>query len=107
VRVVHGRGSVELVFPSPYLLHAPTELRVTTLDGAAERTDLIRSTEEAFESQLEAFARLVRDGAEPKSGLAEGREDIGLCQAIVAAFAERTGVPVGGEIGSLTSRALA
>jgi len=107
VRVVHGRGSVELVFPSPYLMHAPTELRVTALDGAAERTDLSRSTEEAFESQLEAFARLVRDGAEPQSGLAEGREDIGLCQAIVAAFAERTGVPVGGEIGSLTSRALA
>jgi myo-inositol 2-dehydrogenase / D-chiro-inositol 1-dehydrogenase len=104
---VHGRGSVELVFPSPYLLHAPTELRVTALDGAAERTDLSRSIEEAFESQLEAFARLVRDGAEPYSGLAEGREDIGLCQAIVAAFAERTGVPVGGEIGSLTSRALA
>jgi predicted dehydrogenase len=107
VCVVHGRGSVELVFPSPYLLHAPTELRVTSLDGTAERTDLRRSTGEAFEAQLEAFARLVRDGAPPYSGLGEGREDIGLCQSIVAAFAERTGMPVGGEIGSLTSRALA
>ena len=104
VRVVHGRGSVELVFPSPYLMHAPTELRVTWLDGEAERTDLSRSTEEAFESQLEAFARMVTDGAEPYSGLAEGRADIGLCQSVVAAFAERAGVPVGGEIGSLTSR---
>ena len=107
VRVVHGRGSVELVFPSPYLLHAPTELRITSLDGAAERIDYRRSTEEAFEVQLEAFARLVRDGARPYSGLAEGRADIGWCQSIVAAFAERAGVPVGGEIGSLTSRALA
>lgn len=107
VRVVHGRGSVELVFPSPYLMHAPTELRVTSLDGAAERIDLRRSTEEAFESQLEAFARLVSDGQEPYSGLAEGRTDIGLCQSVVAAFAERTGMPVGGEIGSLTSRTLA
>lgn len=106
VRVVHGRGLVELVFPSPYLLHAPTEVRVTSLDGGAERTDLTRSAEEAFESQLEAFARLVRDGVRPYSGLTEGRADIGLCQSIVAAFAERTGVPVGGEIGSLTSRAL-
>lgn len=107
VRVVHGRGSVELVFPSPYLLHAPTELRVTSLDGGAERISLSRSVEEAFESQLKAFARLVSDGIEPYSGLAEGREDIGFCQSIVAAFAERTGTPVGGEIGSLTSRTLA
>ena len=55
VRVVHGRGSVELVFPSPYLMHAPTELRVTSLDGEAESTVVRRSTDEAFESQLEAF----------------------------------------------------
>jgi myo-inositol 2-dehydrogenase / D-chiro-inositol 1-dehydrogenase len=107
VRVVHGRGSVELVFPSPYLMHAPTQLLVTSLDGTAERIDLRRSTQEAFESQLEAFARLVGDGVLPYSGLAEGREDIGFCQSIVVAFAERAGVPVGGEIGSLTSRALA
>lgn len=106
VRVVHGRGIVELVFPSPYLMHTPTHLRVTSLDGAAERTDHRRSTEEAFESQLEAFARFVRDGVRPHSGLAEGRADIGLCQSIVAAYAERGGVPVGGEIGALTSRAL-
>jgi myo-inositol 2-dehydrogenase / D-chiro-inositol 1-dehydrogenase len=66
-----------------------------------------RSVEEAFESQLEAFARLVSDGVQPYSGLAEGREDIGFCQSVVAAFAERTGLPVGGEIGSLTSRTLA
>ena len=107
VRVVHGRGSVELVFPSPYLMHAPTELRVTSLDGAAERIDLSRSIEEAFESQLQAFARMVSDGVEPYSGLAEGRKDIGFCQSIVAAFAERARVLVGGEIGSLTSRTLA
>jgi myo-inositol 2-dehydrogenase/D-chiro-inositol 1-dehydrogenase len=89
VRVVHGRGSVELVFSSPYLMHAPTELRVTSLDGAAERVDLTRSVEEAFETQLEAFARVVSGGAEPYSGLKECREDIGFCQKIVAAFAER------------------
>jgi myo-inositol 2-dehydrogenase / D-chiro-inositol 1-dehydrogenase len=104
VRVVHGRGSVELVFPSPYLMHAPTELRVTSLDGEAESTTVRRSTEEAFESQLEAFARMIRDGAEPYSGLAEGRADILLCQSIISAFAERAGVLANGEIGALTSR---
>jgi myo-inositol 2-dehydrogenase / D-chiro-inositol 1-dehydrogenase len=107
VRVVHGRGSVELAFPSPYLMHAPTELRVTSLDGEAESTVVRRSTDEAFESQLEAFARMIRDGAEPYSGLAEGRADILFCQSVVSAFAERAGVPADGEIGSLTSRALA
>ena len=71
------------------------------------RVDLTRSVEEAFETQLEAFARVVSGGAEPYSGLKECREDIGFCQKIVAAFAERTAVPVGGEIGSLTSRTLA
>ena len=84
VRVVHGRGSVELVFPSPYLMHAPTELRVTSLDGEAESTVVRRSTDEAFESQLEAFARMIRDGAEPYLGLAEGREDILFCQSVVS-----------------------
>jgi myo-inositol 2-dehydrogenase / D-chiro-inositol 1-dehydrogenase len=107
VRVVHGRGSVELVFPSPYLMHAPTELRITSLDGEAETTMTRRSTQEAFESQLEAFARMVRDGAKPHSGLAEGREDILFCQSIISAFTERAGVFANGEIGGLTSRALA
>jgi myo-inositol 2-dehydrogenase / D-chiro-inositol 1-dehydrogenase len=107
VRVVHGRGSVELVFPSPYLMHAPTELRVTSLDGETESIGLRRSTEEAFESELEAFARMVRGDAEPHSGLGEGREDILFCQSIVSAFTERAGILAGGEIGALTSRALA
>jgi myo-inositol 2-dehydrogenase/D-chiro-inositol 1-dehydrogenase len=101
VRVVHGRGTVELVFPSPYLLHAPTELTVTTLDGDAERRVLRRGITEAFETQLEAFHAMVRDGVPPRSGLAAGRADILDCQRIVAAFAARTGTPVGGEVGRL------
>ena len=36
VRVHHEGGSVSLVFPSPYLLHAPTRLVSTRLDGATE-----------------------------------------------------------------------
>ncbi|WP_181871263.1 Gfo/Idh/MocA family protein [Sphaerisporangium album] len=101
VRVVHGRGTVELVFPSPYLMHAPTELTVTTLDGDAERRALRRSITEAFETQLEAFHAMVRDGVEPRSGLEAGRADILDCQRIIAAFAGRTGTPVGGEVGRL------
>ncbi|GGK81647.1 Gfo/Idh/MocA family protein [Mangrovihabitans endophyticus] len=112
VRVVHGRGTVELVFPSPYLMHAPTELTVTTLDDAeaaygrdAERRITRRSTTEAFERQLEAFHDMVRNGTPPRSTLAEGRADIHDCQRIVAAFAARTGLALGGEIGKLVSAA--
>ncbi|MBF8190363.1 Gfo/Idh/MocA family oxidoreductase [Nonomuraea sp. K274] len=101
VRVVHGRGTVELTFPSPYLLHAPTELVVTTLDGDAERRVSRRSVTEAFETQLEAFHAYVREGTPPRSGLAEGRADVLTCQQIVAAYAARTGTPVGGEVGRL------
>ena len=99
VRVVHGRGTIELVFPSPYLLNAPTELTVTTLDGDAERRSIRRSITEAFETQLEAFHAMVREGDAPRSSLAAGRADIADCQRIVAAYAARTGTPVGGEVG--------
>ena len=101
VRVVHGRGTVELTFPSPYLLHAPTELTVTDLDGGAVRHTVHRSTTEAFETQLEAFHAMLREGVPPRSGLAEGRADILDCQRIVASYAARTGTPVGGEVGRL------
>ncbi|GIH16582.1 Gfo/Idh/MocA family protein [Rugosimonospora africana] len=103
VRVVHGRGTVELVFPSPYLLHAPTELIATTPHGDAERQVRGRSTVEAFESQLEAFHAMVRDGVPPRSDLAAGRADVLDCQRIVAAFASRTRTAVGGEIGRLAA----
>ncbi|SDK86425.1 Gfo/Idh/MocA family protein [Nonomuraea jiangxiensis] len=106
VRVVHGRGTVELTFPSPYLLHAPTELVVTTLDGDAEHRVVRRSVTEAFETQLEAFHAFVREGTPPRSGLAEGRADVLTCQQIVAAYAARTGTPVGGEVGRLVKERL-
>jgi predicted dehydrogenase len=101
VRVVHGQGTVELVFPSPYLLQAPTELTISGRDGDAERRVLRRSTTEAFETQLEAFHAMVRDGVAPRSGMADGRADILDCQRFVAAFAAHTGLAVGGEVGQL------
>ncbi len=103
VRVIHGAGIIELVFPSPYLLHAPTELIVSTLDGEAERRVIRRSVTEAFESQLEAFAAMVRDGVPPRSGLTGGRADILDCQRIIAAWTGPRGIPVGGEVGSLVA----
>jgi predicted dehydrogenase len=97
IRVHDEGGSVELVFPAPYLLHAPTVLRVVDADGDAERVASTRSTVEAFERQWLAFESLVRDGTPPRAALSEGREDILVCQASARALAARHGVEIGGE----------
>jgi predicted dehydrogenase len=91
------RGSVELTFPAPYLLHAPTVLTVVDADDEAERVASTRSTVEAFEKQWLAFESLVRDGAPPRAGIEEGREDVHVCQSAVRVVAERHDVELGGE----------
>jgi myo-inositol 2-dehydrogenase / D-chiro-inositol 1-dehydrogenase len=95
---VHGEaGSLTLEFPAPYLLHAPTAVRLET--GASE--EVLRrqfsSTVEAFETQLEAFHRLVTDDVRPPAGSAEGRAEIVTCQAMVRRLAAQRGVKLGGE----------
>lgn len=97
VRLHLERGSLELTFPTPYRLHLPTTLTVTS--GAAETVHSLRfeSVEEAFERQLLAFEALVREGRAPLAGVAEGRRDIVTCQAIVARLAQSRGLPLGGE----------
>ncbi len=97
VSVHDEAGSVTLVFPSPYLLHAPTTLTVTDLAGGGEQTIRFRSTAESFERQWLAFAGLALDGAAPRAGVAEGRADIEVCQQAAAALAVRRGVRAGGE----------
>lgn len=96
-------GSVELIFPSPYLLRAPTELRasVGTHGGADHR--IFRSHIEAFEEELVAFHHMVADGVAPPNGLAEGLHDIHTCQQIAARLAEREGLRLGGEAARFVS----
>jgi myo-inositol 2-dehydrogenase/D-chiro-inositol 1-dehydrogenase len=97
VRVHHEHGSVELAFPSPYLLHAPTVLTVTDRDGDAVRVRTDRSAAEAFEQELLAFHRLVAGGRPPEAGIAEGRADILTCQRIVRRLAAGCGIELAGE----------
>jgi predicted dehydrogenase len=97
VRVHDERGTVELAFQAPYLLHAPTVLTVVDADDEAERVARTRSTVEAFERQWLAFEALVRDGEAPRAGIDEGREDVLVCQAAVRALAARHDVELGGE----------
>jgi predicted dehydrogenase len=97
VRVHHERGSVELAFPSPYLLNAPTVLTVRDRDGDAARARTHRSTVEAFREELVAFHRLVTAGEPPAASIVEGRADILTCQRIVRRLAGGRGIDLGGE----------
>jgi myo-inositol 2-dehydrogenase/D-chiro-inositol 1-dehydrogenase len=91
VRVVTEQASIELEFPSPYLLHAPTKLRIAEPHGPGRRDTQHRSVTEAFEEELLAFHALVTDGTPPKAGATEGRADIVTSQRIVARRAAQTG----------------
>ena len=97
VRVVREGSTIELEFPAPYLLHAPTQLRITETDGGARRDTSVSSYDEAFENELLAFHALVVDGTPPRSGVAEGRADIVTCQRIAARHAAQLGIEIGGE----------
>ncbi|HLQ48256.1 MAG TPA: Gfo/Idh/MocA family oxidoreductase [Candidatus Dormibacteraeota bacterium] len=97
VRVVREGSTIELEFPAPYLLHAPTSLRITEADRRERRDVSVSSYDEAFENELLAFHALVVDGRPPLSGVAEGRADIVTCQRIAARHAAGLGVEIGGE----------
>jgi myo-inositol 2-dehydrogenase / D-chiro-inositol 1-dehydrogenase len=97
VRVVYGDATSELSFPSPYLLHRPTELRLSTTADGGRRDEVWTSTVEAFEEELLAFRAFVVDGTVPAAGVREGRADIVTCQRAIATLAGSMGIPVGGE----------
>lgn len=101
VRFHHVGGSVELTFPAPYRLHEPTRLSVSTGRDETRRVMAFDSIAEAFEVELLAFADLVRDGAAPRTGIADGRVDIVTCQRAIAALAARLGIEIGGEASAL------
>jgi predicted dehydrogenase len=99
VTVHHARGSLELVFPSPYLMNAPTTLTTVDSVGGGERRSAYRSVMEAFEEQLVAFHAMVTAGQAPRTGVAGGVADLVTSQMIVRRYGEQAGAPVGGEAG--------
>ena len=90
-------GSVELVFPSPYLLHAPTDLIVTSASGDGADRKLFRSPVEAFDEELVAFHAMVTEGRTPRSGADASRQDVITCQQIAVSLAHAEGLTLGGE----------
>ncbi|MGH6874168.1 MAG: hypothetical protein ACREDW_04065, partial [Aestuariivirgaceae bacterium] len=71
---------VELVFPSPYLRHLPTQLRIKRAgEGhALVTTDHRASYEEAFREQLRAFHRAAVGDAPVQTTIEEARSDVAL-----------------------------
>lgn len=100
VRIHTEEGSYTLVFPSPYVLHAPTELTVTTAAGEYPEARRSLSHVEAFEAQLESFHAVVTGGRAPTIGIDEARADITTCQRIASDLASNLMLPLGGEAGN-------
>ncbi len=75
-----------LVFPSPYLRHAPTPLLVERMEGGElveERRTV--SYEEAFRVELHHFRQCVREGKKPETGVEDALGDARWIQAIARA----------------------
>jgi len=93
VRVHDEHGSVAIVFPSPYLPSPAATLEVVDPDRRWTAT----STASPFETELEAFHRLITEGEPTAAGIAEGRADIVTCQRAVRLYCSSNGLAVGGE----------
>jgi myo-inositol 2-dehydrogenase/D-chiro-inositol 1-dehydrogenase len=98
VAIHHATGSAELVFPTPYLLGAPTRLTVVDSDGRSERRTHYTDVTPSFENELLAFHAMVTTGAPPLTGVAGAAEDIVTAQLAVRRLA---GAEVGGEAAEL------
>ncbi|YCK41603.1 Gfo/Idh/MocA family protein [Actinomadura sp. ATCC 39365] len=99
VAIHHDGGTLELVFPTPYLMNAPTTL--TVVSGAETRAEH-RQVTEAFEVQLTAFHAYVNDGSSPLTDAAGALEDIVTAQRIAARYAVQHRLPIGGEAAAWT-----
>jgi len=97
VTVHHERGTMRVMFPSPYLLNAPSELVVVETAGRGEQRTVFRSVDEEFENELVGLHAMVTTGAAPMSGPVQGREDIRTAQQIMRAYCEGNGLDLGGE----------
>lgn len=92
--VHHDEGSIELEFATPYLLNAPTTLRVRSagpdLGSAVARTAWPQ--EEAFERELYELVALARGRDAAGSGPATARADLVTAQRLWRACAAGAGV---------------
>jgi predicted dehydrogenase len=83
VRCVTNDRRVTLVFPSPYLRHAPTTLDVERMDdGSLVVEQHTVSYEEAFRAELHAFRKAVLSGVPAEPGVDEAVADARWIESI-------------------------
>jgi predicted dehydrogenase len=87
VRFIGADRRVTLVFPSPYLRHAPTALTIERMDGEAlvveHRTE---SYEEAFRAELHHFHAAIARGSQPEPSVDDAIGDARWIHALAAAY---------------------
>ena len=87
LRFVGPEKRVTLVFPSPYLRHAPTPLEVERMeDGALVVEHRTVSYEEAFRAELHHFRRCLAEGTAPAPSLDDALGDARWIEAIARAY---------------------
>lgn len=97
VTVHHTEGSVELEFTVPYLLNAPTQLRLTEKAGAGASTRTFQDVTEPFELELAAFHAMAVNGDVPPTGIDQGEADVRVAQLIAARLAKSLNTSLDGE----------
>ncbi|MGW2339207.1 Gfo/Idh/MocA family protein [Streptomyces sp. NPDC001661] len=97
VAVHHDTGSLELVFPAPYLMNAPTVLTATDNADGMERRARFTSDVEAFEQELAAFHDMIVNGTAPRTGVTGALDDLTTAQRAAARFAAQHQLPCAGE----------
>lgn len=103
--VHHTTGTLQLAFPSPYLMNTPTVLTATRASephpahprSVTEAVTEHRSVTEAFEEEIVAFHAMVTHGTPPRTGVAGATEDLITAQRAVARFAAQHRLPCEGE----------
>ena len=95
---VYGtEGSVELLFPQPYLRRRTAELTVRHRHEPARRRG---GTESAFIRELRAFHQTITTGALPRDAM-DAAADVAWLQGMLAALALRARLAPDGEAGRL------
>lgn len=98
LEILGTEGSVELLFPQPYLRRRTAELTVRHRRSAQRR---MGGGESAFVRQLRAFHRAITTGAHPRDAR-DTATDIAWLQGMLAALVREEGLEAGGEAGRNT-----
>ena len=89
LRFVGPDTRVTLVFPSPYIRHAPTPLTIERMDGGGLVVENHTvSYEEAFRAELHHFHEALRSGRAPEPSLEDALGDARWIHQIAAAYAD-------------------